>query len=437
VSPLVEVRRRRAENVIARDVPGMEGRIRRAATSSLRRHGIQLTEHDFEDFMQEARLGLYGRLLDGEEVPNPAGFLVTVVTRRALDAKRRQTVRGEVATYEVDEQNVASESDFAAQLDNAATIRRFVEGAKAHLSEREAQAVALTQIFDYTRPKAAEILGVAPKRMEKIMDSAMRKVGAYCAEITAGEWCESRRSLLNAYAFGVLDPEGDRYQLALDHLADCPACRRYVLTARGLAALLPPVFLPIKALGAAGVLGAAIHGASSHTASTLAASSASGTATAASGATAGVAASGTSAVAGGTAGAAAGGGLAMKAVALVAAAAAIGAGAGNVPIRHHTHKDADKAAAVATPRAPQVIRTMSRREPTVSQTSHAAVKSKSKITKKDRSEKRAGRSAATARRATSQPTPRVAAAVKPTPSPKSTSSTGTTKSSGAEFGLEG
>jgi hypothetical protein len=55
---------------------------------------------------------------------------------------------------------------------------------------------------------------------------------------------------MRGLAYGILDPEGERYSLALMHRDECPACRAYVLSLRGLAAVLPvPLLLP-------GVLGA-------------------------------------------------------------------------------------------------------------------------------------------------------------------------------------
>jgi hypothetical protein len=61
---------------------------------------------------------------------------------------------------------------------------------------------------------------------------------------------------MRGLAFGILDPEGERYQLALAHRSECPACRAYILSLRGLAAVLPvPMFLP-GVLGAGALAGA-------------------------------------------------------------------------------------------------------------------------------------------------------------------------------------
>jgi hypothetical protein len=85
--------------------------------------------------------------------------------------------------------------------------------------------------------------------MEKIMDSVSKKVGGFVRDIESGLWCDRRRSLLNAYAFGVLDPDGERYPLAVSHLGECAGCRAYVRSVRGLAALVPPVAVPVQLAG--------------------------------------------------------------------------------------------------------------------------------------------------------------------------------------------
>ena len=69
-----------------------------------------------------------------------------------------------------------------------------------------------------------------------------------------GGWCAEQASLMRALAYGILDPRGERYQHALSHQRECSACRAYVLSLRGLSAVLPPlpVFLRWSLLGGAG-----------------------------------------------------------------------------------------------------------------------------------------------------------------------------------------
>jgi len=49
---------------------------------------------------------------------------------------------------------------------------------------------------------------------------------------------------MRGLAYGILDPDGERYRLALIHHGECPACRAYVVSLRGLAAVLPRCSCP-------------------------------------------------------------------------------------------------------------------------------------------------------------------------------------------------
>jgi hypothetical protein len=72
------------------------------------------------------------------------------------------------------------------------------------------------------------------------------KVDALAQTIRRGEWCDEQGSLMRGFAYGVLDPEGERYRLAVSHHSQCSACRAYVLSLRGLAAALPLPPLPLS-----------------------------------------------------------------------------------------------------------------------------------------------------------------------------------------------
>jgi hypothetical protein len=76
-------------------------------------------------------------------------------------------------------------------------------------------------------------------------------MGELLDTIKAGGWCEQQSSLMRAFAFGILDPEGERHALALAHCRECPACRAHVASLRGLASVLPLPLLSPPALGGA------------------------------------------------------------------------------------------------------------------------------------------------------------------------------------------
>src|ERR1019366_4959555 len=86
-------------------------------------------------------------------------------------------------------------------------------------------------------------MGISEARMRKLMDGqgpgrpgVAGKVGELAETIRDGSWCEEQGSLMRGLAYGILDPDGERYQLALMHRSECPACRAYVTSLRGLAA---------------------------------------------------------------------------------------------------------------------------------------------------------------------------------------------------------
>ena len=113
-------------------------------------------------------------------------------------------------------------------------LRELFEGLRERLSERERRAFALCYLAGYTRPQAAPVIGVSPARMEKIMDDVSKKVGSLAELIRGDGWCEARRSLIGAYALGIVQPGSPRHRQADDHLQHCARCRRHVRLLRGL-----------------------------------------------------------------------------------------------------------------------------------------------------------------------------------------------------------
>jgi hypothetical protein len=67
-------------------------------------------------------------------------------------------------------------------------------------------------------------MGILEARMRKLMDGqgagrpgVAGKVGELAATIRGGGWCEEQGSLMCGLAYGILDPSGERYRLALIH----------------------------------------------------------------------------------------------------------------------------------------------------------------------------------------------------------------------------
>lgn len=247
-----------AGDLVSDEYDRHKAEVMRTVASKLSGSGVTVSESDLDASYNEAWHALYLALSDGQQIENRVGYLVTVTHRRALNEFRALKVsrRANVKDVEL----VGIELDLDARLDAEIQLRQVREGFRSRLSSRELEAATLTHLYGYSRPEAAEAMGVRPKRMEKIMDGASRKISGVVETVKSGEHCEEMSSTIRAFALGLLDPDGDRYQLASDHLDHCPACRREVWTERGLAAIGPPIPVAFALLAGGAGLGGGVAG---------------------------------------------------------------------------------------------------------------------------------------------------------------------------------
>ena len=256
VSPAT-LRRYRAQRLLERDFKSLRDSVLATVASRLRATGATLDRAELDACYAAAWQGLYGAALAGEEIANPRAWLILVTYRRAIEELRAPARSAEPLPVEA-----AVERDLDGELDDRARVRALVQGMRARLDLREREAAALCYLHGYSRREAAERMGVSELRMRKLMEGTDRREGvsAKVAEVVrairAEATCEEHQSLMRALAFGVLDPDGERYRLAVMHRRDCPACRRYVALLRGAAAVLPPV-LTVPAGSSAGLFGLA------------------------------------------------------------------------------------------------------------------------------------------------------------------------------------
>jgi RNA polymerase sigma factor (sigma-70 family) len=345
MSPLL-LRRYRADRLLREEFERLRERVIGSVEARLRGAGASLDRSDLEAAYAQAWQGLHAAVIAGQQIASPAAWLAVVTHRRALDEHRARRGAVQVALDEGSGLLAARERDLAEQLDDRARLRALLEALRARLSERERQAAALCYLQGLSRAEAAAQMGVSESRMRKLMEGAGKglcgvagKVGALVQAIAGGEWCEEQGSLMRGLAFGILDPEGDRYRLAIGHSDACPACRAYVLSLRGLAAVLPPVPVLLHPILAAGAGGGASAGAFAGTGSAGAGAGVGGSA----GATSAPLGAGVSALsASGAAGAGAAGGgwwLAGGVGAKLAAGCllALGVGAGCVALEARDH----------------------------------------------------------------------------------------------------
>jgi DNA-directed RNA polymerase specialized sigma24 family protein len=280
VSP-PSLRRYRAERLLRKDFFGLRSKVLAIVRSQLRGKGVSFDPADLEACYAQAWQGLYTAVLGGEQVENPSAWLVLVTFRRAIDESRsagRSHVGGYATEVALDSDIVeagrqaVSNPDLAAALDDRARLRHVFEGLRERLSPRECEAASLCYLQGLSRAEAATRIGIGETRMRKLMEGTgpsrpgvAGKVGALLDAIREESWCEQQSSLMRAYAFGLLDPDGERHTLAVAHCRECPACRAYVASLRGLAAVLPPLPLRLVLRAAARTAPGVGSGASSGT----------------------------------------------------------------------------------------------------------------------------------------------------------------------------
>jgi RNA polymerase sigma factor (sigma-70 family) len=265
VTPL-DLRRYRAERLLRKDFAGLRAKVLTIVRSQLRGKHIKLDPADLEACYAQAWHGLYATLLEGGAVESPSAWLVLVTYRRAIDEHRSN---GRVGLVDGEERGSyirashASAQDLAAELDDRARLRQVFEGLRSHLTAREREAASLCYLQGLSRAEAAERMGISEARMRKLMEGTNAgrpgvagKMGDLLDTIKAGGWCEQQSSLMKAYAFGILDTEGERHALAVAHCRECPACRAHVASLRGLASVLPLPLLPRLTLAGGSVTAA-------------------------------------------------------------------------------------------------------------------------------------------------------------------------------------
>jgi DNA-directed RNA polymerase specialized sigma24 family protein len=279
------LRRYRAERLLREEFRSLRARVIASARGSLRACGVRLDESDLEACYAAAWQGLYAVTLEGQRIGNPAGWLAVATFRRAIDEHRSRAHVGMQDRPGRSERRAGPDllargheaatqlADAAAELDRRIELRRVFEALRLRMNAREQQAAALCYLQGLSRAEAARTMGVSEARMRKLMEGrgyrtpgVAGKMAALLDTIREGAWCEEQASLMRGLAYGILDPRGERYELALAHTSACPACRAYVASLRGLAALVPPAPAMLEQVlaGAGSTKAAAIGAALGH-----------------------------------------------------------------------------------------------------------------------------------------------------------------------------
>lgn len=202
---------------------------------------------DQEEIYQEAWTELLEYEASGNVVRDTRALLKTIAERRARDRLRnyRPVVADpeSVAFLGAVDAAPSPEEQVQVRLD-AAAIRQVID----ILDEREAAALKLRYDLLLDAAEISRRLGIAPKRLEKVMTSAYRQIADALAPEAGGEspWSRRQRSLLLACEAGVASER--QRQKASRMLEVDPRCRATLAelreAARDVAAVLP---LPVVA----------------------------------------------------------------------------------------------------------------------------------------------------------------------------------------------
>ena len=197
---------------------------------------------DHEEVYQEAWTETLEIRARGETVANTAGLLRTIAWRRARDRARKSVPDSlDPSSYVFElQQDDASPPEEQAQLRlDAAAIRQIIDS----LEPRHAAVLKLR--FD-DHLDAAEIqrrLGVSPKRLEKLVTEAYKRVQAQLGLDASGEspWARRQRSLLLVCEMGMASAkQRARAQKMVDEDPVCRAMLREMRsTLEAVAVVLP------------------------------------------------------------------------------------------------------------------------------------------------------------------------------------------------------
>ncbi len=220
------LRRFRAERLLRKEFRALRGRVLASTRGRLCARGVVLDAADLDACYAQAWQGLYMAVLEGRAIEDPEAWLALATFRRAIDEHRAQRRLERLRAQPAFAGGGAEGDDgeLAARLDDRVRLAQMWEGLCARLGSREREAAVLCYLQGLSRADAAARMGISESRMRKLMEGrgggtqgVARKVGELAETISAGGWCEEQGSLMRALAFGMLDPGGERYRLALMH----------------------------------------------------------------------------------------------------------------------------------------------------------------------------------------------------------------------------
>jgi RNA polymerase sigma-70 factor (TIGR02957 family) len=132
-----------------------------------------------EDVVQEGFLRLYRELEAGTRIESPEAYLVTVVTRLAIDELRSARARREtyVGDWLPEPILTAEDADPARHAEIADSLSLGLLVVLETLSPEQRAVFLLREVFDYPHERIAEVLGKSPGAVRQLAVRARRHVG--------------------------------------------------------------------------------------------------------------------------------------------------------------------------------------------------------------------------------------------------------------------
>jgi RNA polymerase sigma-70 factor (ECF subfamily) len=202
----------------------MTDRVREEAYEALRAKAFRVAYRmlgsvsEAEDVVQEGLLRLHRELEDGAEIDSPEGYLVTIVTRLAIDELRSARARREqyIGEWLPDPILTDEDSDPARQAEIADSLSISLLLLLETLSPDQRAVFLLREVFDYPHERIAEVLGKSPAAVRQLAVRARERVDSGEPRFETSR--EQRERLVGDFidAFQASDLEALEGMLAAD-----------------------------------------------------------------------------------------------------------------------------------------------------------------------------------------------------------------------------
>lgn len=202
---------------------------------TLRRRCPWLDDGDREGMFHDAFLVLLdkeerGALDVGEMAPHQIrAYLTQTALNKALDEGKRAGRQRSVPLMEdgayADDRAVAAEERVDDEADRA-RVREIID----ELPARQQAIVKLRFYLQRSPGEIQDFLDITERSYRRDLERAMRTIAKGFELLQAGEFCESRRSLILAFVAGIAGP--NRMAMAQQHLATCRACAAWAASLR-------------------------------------------------------------------------------------------------------------------------------------------------------------------------------------------------------------